>query len=421
VLDINVPIVLGHGFAKSIAERVLRENLAGDQSVNFSLRGSDMKLEVGDIISLPNVTASAVDDTTGDKPLWQVTSIDGLQALSVEASRVVRQGGLAADAQQLGATGTGGLVSGLRPIQATQPIWFSAPDMLVLDIPHINGEAERQGPYLGANASPFSTVNISSQPGGVNTSRLTLSRSARTGYLTAPLARGPVGRFDRANHFDARFETGKFSSVTQDNLFSGANYFAVETPLGWEILQAQNIELIAPNTYRFSRLLRGQGGSEAEMVDIIAEGARCVALYTGLETYDIAHDFIDQIIFLNSQIARRNALPFDFTYRARQLRPLSPVHVKLAIGETSSNLSWIRRTRLGGDNWAALDVPLSETREFYRVQLFKDGDLLEGFETDTSRLELSGGAHTTLAMAYYVTIAQGSELYGFGAEVRVDI
>ena len=146
-----------------------------------------------------------------------------------------------------------------------------------------------------------------------------------------------------------------------------------------------------------------------------------MALYTGLEVYDIAHDFIDLPIVLTAQIARREAEPFDFTYLARQLRPLSPVHVKFEIGAEGAILSWIRRTRLGGDNWTALEVPLSEGREFYRVQFFKNDAVLDTFETDTPRLALSSAASAQLSAADYVTIAQGSELYGFGAQVRVDI
>ncbi len=312
-------------------------------------------------------------------------------------------------------------MSGFTPTQAALPIWFGPPDIFVLDIPHIEGETERAGPWLGANAQPFSLVNIASASGGINANPLTLRRSSRTGYLTSSLARGPIGRFDKANQFEATFENGTFASVSEENLLSGANYFCVETPLGWEVLQAGNAVLIAPKTYRFSHLLRGQGGSETEMVDLIGEGARCVALYTGLEVYDIAHDFIDLPIVLTAQIARREAEPFDFTYLARQLRPLSPVHVKFEIGAEGAILSWIRRTRLGGDNWTALEVPLSEGREFYRVQFFKNDAVLDTFETDTPRLALSSAASAQLSAADYVTIAQGSELYGFGAQVRVDI
>jgi hypothetical protein len=46
-------------------------------------------------------------------------------------------------------------------------------------------------------------------------------------------------------------------------------------------------------------------------------------------------------------------------------------------------LSWIRRTRVGGDSWTGEDVPLSETSERYRVEIARasDGALLRTAET----------------------------------------
>ncbi len=51
------------------------------------------------------------------------------------------------------------------------------------------------------------------------------------------------------------------------------------------------------------------------------------------------------------------------------LKPLSPVHLRARTqGDGSVALGWTRRTRIGGDNWDGLDVPLGEEREAYLLR-----------------------------------------------------
>ena len=38
-------------------------------------------------------------------------------------------------------------------------------------------------------------------------------------------------------------------------------------------------------------------------------------------------------------------------------------------------LSWVRRTRIGGDDWEALDVPLGEVSERYRVRVLEGQEI----------------------------------------------
>ncbi len=61
--------------------------------------------------------------------------------------------------------------------------------------------------------------------------------------------------------------------------------------------------------------------------------------------------------------------------RGRGRRPLAPVHLKAWRGGGSDDvtLSWVRRTRLGGDGWDGSDVPLGEEREAYAVEILSGG------------------------------------------------
>src|SRR5690606_39345356 len=64
-------------------------------------------------------------------------------------------------------------------------------------------------------------------------------------------------------------------------------------------------------------------------------------------------------------------------FRGVGLRPLSPVHVRGRRLETGDLvLSWIRRTRIGGDSWEVNEVPLAEDTERYEVDIL-DGDTVK--------------------------------------------
>ena len=67
---------------------------------------------------------------------------------------------------------------------------------------------------------------------------------------------------------------------------------------------------------------------------------------------------------------------------ARSLMPLSPVHLRGSFAAAGAlTLSWVRRTRVGGDPWDGLEVPLGEEIERYAVT-FGDGTGREArFET----------------------------------------
>jgi hypothetical protein len=64
------------------------------------------------------------------------------------------------------------------------------------------------------------------------------------------------------------------------------------------------------------------------------------------------------------------------TFRGEGLKPLSPVHVRGARSGGDLLLTWVRRTRTGGDSWDGIDVPLGETEERYEIDIL-DGTTLK--------------------------------------------
>jgi len=60
-------------------------------------------------------------------------------------------------------------------------------------------------------------------------------------------------------------------------------------------------------------------------------------------------------------------------YRGVGLRPLSPVHIRGRRSDGDIEISWIRRTRIDGDSWQAVEVPLGEVAERYEIDIISEG------------------------------------------------
>ena len=58
------------------------------------------------------------------------------------------------------------------------------------------------------------------------------------------------------------------------------------------------------------------------------------------------------------------------------LRPYAPVHLRLVEVDGDLAVSWIRRTRIGGDRWDTPEVPLGEESERYLVRVMRGTQIL---------------------------------------------
>ena len=266
---------------------------------------------------------------------------------------------------------------------------------------------EYDGPLVGVGLDPFSVSTVSSDPG-----QILLDSPARIGASLSVFEAGPIGRWYRASSLEIYLPDVALSSVSEDELLGGANRFAIETALGWEVFQAAQAELTAPGTYQLRTFLRGLAGSDADMMAQVPSGARVIWLGAGWSDIAVSEDLLGAEVSLNVEAAGREGDPLSHLYKAVHLRPLSPVHVKAQPREGGLEVSWIRRTRIGGDSWQGLDVPLGEEREFYQVQLWAEQAVQASFETTTPEIFLET---STLAGIDKLTIAQGSRLYGWGA------
>lgn len=85
-----------------------------------------------------------------------------------------------------------------------------------------------------------------------------------------------------------RLEGAAPVSLSESAVLGGANLAAVETAVGWEILQYRQATLLGGGVWRISGLLRGQQGTEDEMAAGASEGGLIVLLDPGAGRFETA-------------------------------------------------------------------------------------------------------------------------------------
>ena len=397
VLDISVPVILSRPVVRWAAETLLENSIINREAMSFALSPHRLDLEIGDIIRLPD-----------DETLWRIESLRAERTqYDVRTIRVAPRRNISTSAS---------FPETLQTIPQNP-----RPFPIVLDLPHIEGDlgssSAVMGPLVGAVLVPFSPVDISIENIDVN-----VSASTQMGVLSSVLKSGPIGRLDRGNQMEITLINGTLSSIEDMSFLAGGNLFAVEVEQGWEILSAQYAELIGTRTYRLSNLIRGLAGSDADMMDIIPAGSQVVrlsgpqAIGAGLQRLNVSNDLIGSEVAVRAISQTRESLPQSLQYTARHLRPLSPVHGKYS--PSTRLVSWIRRTRVDGDNWTGLDVSLGEAEELYEVNIFADDSLIDTIIVQTPEYEMPA---SLAAQASHITVAQGSNLYGFGPSLTIPI
>jgi hypothetical protein len=354
----ELPLALEAEQAADIAEVWLFEAWAARERAQFALPPSRLALEPGDVVAFAS---------EGRSRLLRITEIGEHGARDVEARGLDPE--VYANAPGGARTG-GGAVS----------VIAGTPFILFLDLPLLRGDEAPAAGYVAAAQSPWPgpiAVYRSPEDSGFQLKAMVLG-PAVTGVTLDPLPAGAASRFDRATDLRVQLDQGALASVTGLALLGGANVAAIRNDDGeWEVLQFQSAVLTAPATYTLSGFLRGQAGTEHAMRSPLAAGARFVLLDGAIAPVDITEDEIGLAFAWKCGPASRdlgspNYVDLDHAFTGEGLKPLSPVHVRGARSGGDLTITWVRRTRFGGDSWDGIDVALGEAQERYEI------DILDG-------------------------------------------
>ncbi|EPX80188.1 phage tail protein [Litoreibacter arenae] len=407
----ELPLALTEAEATTIAERWLSGARVARDGVSFSLPPSRSDLRAGDLAKLT--------DASGGSTLYRVDRIEDRGARHVEAVRVERQIYTPSEAVES--------VGEVRPFAVPVPV-----SAQFMDLPLLKGDEVPHTPYIAATARPW--------PGGVAvygsaedsdySLNTVIERPARMGVLKTSLEKAEAGLWQRGRPLRVNVAGAPLSSVTADAVLNGANVAAIGDGSSdkWEVIQFARADLVAPDTYDLSGLLRGQAGSDGLVPDSWPTGSRFVLL-DGAPT-QIGMELSSRGLARHYRIGP-SLRPYDDpsyryyveAFQGVGLRPYAPAHLKVRQTGGDTHLSWVRRTRIDGDSWASLEVPLGEEFERYLVRVTHNGSVVREVETGSAAWTYVDAEQSQdgLTGPYEIEVAQVSLRFGPGLFSRIEI
>ena len=401
----DAPVVTRRAEAQRLADTWLQDLWAGREGAEFALSPRRVDIEPGDVVSVPTEAGPRLHRVVriADGPTRKVTTH------AVEPA-VFETPGSAAPG----------------PVRRPPPM-PGKPLAVVLDLPAARGSPTGLQ-HLAVAADPWPGAMSVWRSGDGGSFRLhrTLVLPALIGRTRNALAPGPLWRWDPRSVLEVEISSGALASVPDEAALAGDNLLALRGPDGlWEILAAARAELVGERTYRLSRFVRGLAGSEAAAARTVPSGALLVRLDEAVVPLTTSLDDLGQTWrYRIGPAGRDHADPaveeVSATVGPLALAPFAPVRVTARREPGGIRLAWTRRTRVDGDAWEPLDVPLGEASEGYEIDIF-DGTGLRRRLTATEPTVLYpaadeladfGAPQATLS----VGIAQMSAVVGQGIE-----
>lgn len=364
-LRIDVPVSMSVDKAQQVAWVNLLLAHASKSTVKLSLPHAYMALDAADPIAVPLAGGTQrlrIETLTRARPMLEVDAI-------FEDAEIYEQ------------TMTGGAPE-QGPTQGT-PTVLSDTVLALIDTTPLRDEDDSLAVYAAMGRA----VRADSWSGGVAyksvddgsnwDSLYSTANSATIGYSTNALADFAGGNvWDDDSTLDVYLSSGTLSSATDIGVLNGMNALAIQCGTDWEIVQFVNAELIATNTWRISRLLRGRKGTERaisghaanDRVVLLTASSLRVLSY-GLGEVGVERDFL---AVTNGQALADGAQQM-VTMVGNTLRPLSPVQIEGSRDSDDLTITWIRRARINAEWRDLYDVPLDEPTESYEIDIL-DGD-----------------------------------------------
>jgi hypothetical protein len=403
----DLPMALTGPEGQAVAERWLGEARVARDQLRVALPPSRRALGAGAMIA------------TGDGATWRIDRVEDRGARLIEAVRVDPSVAEPSDAVEEVAP-----ASDFVPPVPVSPVF--------MDLPLLTGSEVAHAPHIAVTATPWpGSVAVYTAPGpdGFALNRL-VERRAVIGRLETPLPAARPGLWDRSGPVRVRLAAGQLSSAAAGTVLNGANVAAIGSgdDGDWEVIQFADATLVGEGLWDIGLRLRGQQGTDGVMPTLWPEGSLFVLLDGAPGQVELPASARGLARHYRVGPARRGV--DDPSYVARRLafegaglRPYAPAHLRARAIGGSLDVRWIRRTRIDGDSWAGLDVPLGESEERYLLRVIGAGATLReetlsapGF-LYTAAMRAADGAGAPFTME----VAQLSERFGPGPFARIEI
>lgn len=406
--ELNIALTRAEGH--QIAERWLAEARIARDTVRLALPPSLLDLGAGDVIRLP------ADAQQGDA-LYRIDRIERGDVQLVDAVRI--------DPETYAPAPFEDSLVALKPYAAPVPV-----NPLFLNLSLLRGDEVPHAPHIAATAAPWPGSVAVYQSGTDSDYRLgtVLPLRATIGVTENDLAAARPGLIDHGAGVQVKLTSGTLQSVSTDALLAGANFAAIGdgSADNWEVFQFAQAELIAPGTYWLTGRLRGQAGTDALMPQVWPQGSRFVLLNSVPQQLDLSPNLRRIVQHFRIGPARRPLIDPSYLHASAAfdgngLRPLSPCHLGVTETAAGHDLRWIRRSRIGGDDWDGLDIPLGEEAERYVVQVSQAGQIWREAVIATPSWQYSRDMRIAdqISGAFTFSVAQVSAIYGAGPSARL--
>lgn len=398
--DADAPIVLAASEAEAVARRMLAADEAARRTRIVRLSPSAaLRIEAGDRLALEGST-------------WRVQRLDLDERPRATLVPVVS-----------GYSVVGGV--DWAPAPPRDP---AAPPVLhVLDLPSDGALNDDARPLVAAASQPWRPFDVHAGAAVETlTVRAHLAAPATLGQTLTDLAPASPHRVSR-DSLTVRMEGSSLASAPLAAVLAGDNALAIRAVSGeWEVIAFRTAELIAPDTWTLTGLLRGQrDGAAGELV--IPAGAPVVLLDEAVLPMSVAA--FERGTPLLVRAAPAGGPPSGTamsevatTWTGRALRPLAPAHLRKRLAAGDLQLAWIRRARVGGDVWEG-EVPLAEGSERYRIRVLDGAAVLREAEVTAPAFTYTAAMRVADApsASARIEVAQGGALYGWGTPAQIGL
>ncbi|SFS08136.1 baseplate multidomain protein megatron [Yoonia litorea] len=346
-----LPLALTGAEGARCVQRWLQEARVQREHIAFALPPSAQGLGAGDLVQL------------GDAH-YRISRIEDASTRSVEAERVI---------PQMRAMHSGPeMSSGLRA-SYTGPV---PANVLLMDLPLLTGDEIPHAPHVAAYGAPWpGTVALytAAQDSDYQLEGL-YDQPAMVGVTETALPSAAVGLWQRVS-LRVRFAQGSLSSATAEALLGGANTIAIGNGQtdGWEVMQFLNATP-APGGFVLSGFLRGLKGTGLQIPSSWPVGTHVVVINGALRQLDLPSAARGTARHFRFGPATQPMTDASYRYVANTfagvgLRPYPVVHLRAREIAGDVLLTWVRCTRVDGDQWDGIDVPLGEDIESYLVRV----------------------------------------------------
>ena len=406
----ELPLVLTCAEAQGTVERWLAEARVARDGARFALPPSLGHLGAGDVVAL------RTDEGTRR---YRVDRVEQAGALAMEAVRIEPTVYLPSDETEGAVT-----LRGFVPPVPVTPVF--------LDLPLMSGAEDPYAPHLAVTAVPWpgSVAAYSASEDAGYTLNTLLDQGAVIGRTLSPLHGARTGLWDKGPALRVRMTGGELEAASEARVLAGANLMAIGNGVDddWELFQFCDAEPIEAGVWDLGTRLRGQLGSDRLMPEVWPEGS-VVVLLDGAPQ-QIMHTPGMRNLARHYRIgsALRGYEDPSYVHQQRAfsgigLRPLSPCHLRAKPTAEGWEFTWIRRTRIGGDSWDGIEVPLGEVSESYLLRVCEGGVVRRELQLPLTAwsYEAALAAADGITGAFDVEVAQVSDVYGPGLFASVSV